>query len=76
MLSERSLRQRVHTVRLHLYEVLMQAKLIYEICEKSENTMVMGGNWNGARGNFINDNNLLYFDRNLGYTGVYISQTL
>lgn len=44
--------------------------------KKNENTVVVGegGLTEGAQGNFLDDN-ILYFDRGLGYTGICISET-
>lgn len=71
-----ALDKRVHTVWLHLHEVLKRAELIDGKKKKNENTVVVGegGLTEGAQGNFLDDN-ILYFDRGLGYTGICISET-
>ena len=42
--------------------------------EKKKNTMTVEGSWEEAQGNFLDDNNILDFVRDLDYTGVCISQ--
>ena len=44
--------------------------------KKKKNIVVAAGRLTeGAPGKLLDDNNILYFDRGLGYTDIYISET-
>ena len=73
--SKKARNKRIHTVWFHLYETPEKTNLIWVIESRSIITWLgMRWVWSQPQGNWVSDENVLYFDCPAGYLNILIFQ--